>query len=224
MIAGVDGCADGWVVVCEREGGDVGVEVVPEFDGVLDRDLDHVVIDIPIGLPGKGRRRCDEMARKRVGRLHSSVFSTPIRGILHARSYPEMRSLWSQIETDRRGSKQQFSILEKIHRVDTRMTPERQEVVREGHPEVSFAAANDGPLRHFKGTAAGVMERVELLSPYFPGMKRQILRVRRSKNSGDVLDAFALLWSARRLRDGRANVIPKDPEIDERGLKMEMVY
>jgi predicted RNase H-like nuclease len=89
--------------------------------------------------------------------------------------------------------------------------------VREAHPEVSFALLKGAPMRFAKKSAEGEAERVRLLRPIFceiptvPGAARD-----------DVLDAFALLWSARRARRGHARVLGGD-ERDERGLTCEIV-
>ena len=39
----------------------------------------------------------------------------------------------------------------------------------------------------------------------------------------DFLDAFAMLWSARRVKGGEAISIPERPQHGSRGLRMEMV-
>jgi len=38
----------------------------------------------------------------------------------------------------------------------------------------------------------------------------------------DVIDAFALLWTARRLRDGIARALPASAVYDSRGLAMQI--
>ena len=40
----------------------------------------------------------------------------------------------------------------------------------------------------------------------------------------DLNDAFAALWTARRILLGQAQRIPDEPDIDARGLRMEMWY
>ena len=42
-----------------------------------DGPLDAVAIDIPIGLPDKGRRKADELAKAAIGPRRSSVFIRP---------------------------------------------------------------------------------------------------------------------------------------------------
>jgi predicted RNase H-like nuclease len=40
----------------------------------------------------------------------------------------------------------------------------------------------------------------------------------------DINDAFAVLWTARRIHAGRARVIPDPPEKDARGIDMAIWY
>src|SRR2546422_9712633 len=79
------------------------------------------------------------------------------------------------------------------------MTPRLQRRVREAHPEVSFALLNGAPLLFAKKSADGEAERRGLLNPIF-GEIRGVPGAARD----DVLDAYALLWSARRARRGKA--------------------
>src|SRR3989442_6753723 len=81
------------------------------------------------------------------------------------------------------------------------MTPRLQRRVREAHPEVSFALLNGAPLLFAKKSADGEAERRGLLNPIF-GEIRGVPGAARD----DVLDAYALLWSARRARRGNAPV------------------
>ena len=73
LVAGIDGCKGGWLVVTvqvEAEGAQT-VECVPDLSRIL-ADLDSgrlaaAAIDIPIGLPDVGPRRCDILARQLIG-------------------------------------------------------------------------------------------------------------------------------------------------------------
>ena len=40
----------------------------------------------------------------------------------------------------------------------------------------------------------------------------------------DILDAFAVLWTAERIRRGEADTLPAQPLVDAAGLRMEIVY
>jgi predicted RNase H-like nuclease len=212
-IAGVDGCRAGWVVV---HGGDAAVHA--DFAGVLGALPDDAVvaIDMPIGLPDRhepGGRAVDRAARMQLGRKRNSAFSPPPRGALGARTLADAR---------RRGGRltlQALYLSPRIEDVDNVMTPELQQRVFEVHPELSFAAMNDGqPVLAPKRSAAGSELRQALLArAAVPVPARP-----RGAALDDLLDACALSWSAQRITDGTARRIPDAPARDERGLLMEL--
>ena len=174
-----------------------GVRVVPSFSEIVEARFELVLIDIPIGLLDEGPRSCDVEARKLLGPRRSSVFPAPSRRLLRARSYRGQCSI------------QLWNILGKIREVDQVMTPRLQRRVRESHPECSFALLNGAPMRFPKKTPEGLAERRALVGPVrrLPGAAED-----------DVLDACALLWSAR-----RRHVALGDGGRDERGLRCEIV-
>jgi predicted RNase H-like nuclease len=199
-LAGVDGCRGGWVVASEQ-----GAQVLPTFAEVLGRGFDLVLIDVPIGLLDAGPRRCDVEARSLIGARRSSVFPAPSRPVLRARTYAGQCSV------------QLWNILDKIREVDAALQPPMQQWIREAHPEVSFALLKGAPLRFPKKKPEGEEERRLLLRPVFgevpkvPGAARD-----------DVLDAYVLLWSARRVLHRQERVFGSG-ERDGRGLKCEIV-
>jgi len=199
-LAGVDGCRRGWVVA--RAG---RVPVLPTLVHIVSLRFDLVLIDVPIGLLDAGPRRCDMEARALIGARRSSVFPAPSRSLLRSRRYAGQCSI------------QLWNILDKIREVDASMKPTLHRRVREAHPEVSFALLNGGPLRFAKKLPDGQEERRRLLRPVFgelppvPGAARD-----------DVLDAYVLLWSARRMARNEARVLGSG-ERDARGLTCEIV-
>jgi predicted RNase H-like nuclease len=97
--------------------------------------------------------------------------------------------------------------------------------VRECHPEVSFAEWAGRPLGHGKKSRAGREERAILIDAVWPGVRAR-LAARRPRGRwalDDLHDAFAALWTARRIRDGLARTLPSVAEHDARGLAMEIV-
>jgi predicted RNase H-like nuclease len=214
-VAGVDGCRGGWVVVH-----DGGASVHASFADVVDelpRDT-VVAVDIPIGLADRyetGGRACDRLARARLGPVRgTSVFPPPPRPALGARTLTEARSLgWP-------ATKQALNIATKIEQVDRVMTPELQGRVFEVHPELGFAALNDGmPVVSKKRLRAGRDERWALLEKAgcaSPG------RPRSGEAEDDLLDACAAAWSASRIARGRGECLPLHPSRDRRGLRMEI--
>ena len=181
-----------------------GARLLTSFAELLAERFALVLIDIPIGLLD-GPRQCDRAARELLGPRRASVFPAPPRRLLGARRYAGQCSI------------QLWNILDKIREVDAGMTPRLQRRVREAHPECSFALLKGAPLGFSKKTAAGEAERRLLLRPHFG----EIGPVRGAARD-DVLDAWALLWSARRAAAGEARILG-DGARDPRGLRCEIV-
>src|SRR5450759_4241933 len=92
IIAGVDGCAAGWIVVQrDTESGRSSWCLASAGLASGVRRLSSVFI--PIGLLDAalpGGRACDMAARKLLGpKRGSSVFPPPVRAALDCRTYPE---------------------------------------------------------------------------------------------------------------------------------------
>lgn len=229
VLAGVDGCSGGWVAVVESGDAVQGFVVasVVELLGKLD-PLTVVAIDIPIGLADAGARLCDVAARRFLKAPRaSSVFPAPIRPVLGAATYEDARV--THYAVDGKGiSKQAFAIYPKIREVDSlmRSSAEVRGKVREVHPEVSFAFWNGHqPLAASKKSADGATERERLIDATWPGI-REGLRQRLPRSSvkrDDLNDAFAALWTARRIAAGTAVTLPERPVRDSEGLVMEIV-
>jgi predicted RNase H-like nuclease len=223
-IAGVDGFRGQWLSVQERPDGLRDIEFISSFAELIARDeIDLFVIDIPIGLPDTGARSCDLLARRALGPRRSSVFPAPIRPMLDATSYRDASSRRYAVE-GKRCSKQLYGILSLVRDVNSQMTPALQRRVREGHPELSFTLLNGGvPLASGKGTPDGRRERVTLLEPFFPEIEQLVAQFDPRAAVPDLLDAYALLWTARRLLEERANRYPDNPENDGYGLAEEII-
>jgi predicted RNase H-like nuclease len=227
FVAGLDGCRNGWVVVtvpADGDAGDAAVECVPNLDDVIagldSGRLAAVAIDIPIGLPAVGPRRCDVEARKLIVPRHNSVFLAPARGVLGATTFRE--ALARSREIGGKGiSKQLFAILPKIAAVDALMTSDRQRQLVEVHPEVSFRVLAGHEMSHHKATPEGRAERLAALRQVFPAIESQSAVRLAGVAADDVLDAFVAAWSARRwLTKGHVQL---GGDVDERGLRMEMI-
>ena len=239
-VAGVDGCKAGWFVaitsVTMENETDTSYEfnlknvfIASTFTKVLSEtdDCELVCVDIPIGLSdGSKPRACDPLARKLLrGPRASSVFPAPIRPCLSAQDYKTA----SQICFEHSGKKlnrQSFALLEKIRQVDNLMTPALQCQVREIHPEISFWALNNQkPIQQNKKTVPGQSQRHKLLRGIFPDMDDILSK---SAASGyamdDAFDALVAAWTAGQTVLGKAKTLPENPEIDSKGLRMEILY
>lgn len=234
LIAGLDGVPNGWLCVLM----DVDRASVTEILPLLTiKDLlsfssrpQAVGIDIPIGLLDASRpggRDCDLAARKRLGpRRQSSVFSPPVRPALVATTHGEASRLNASTGEGLGISIQTFGILPKIREVDVFMSPERQDWLREVHPEVSFAVMADGACDHRKSATAGFDERRgRLIDVGFPDLLDLMKRFNVPwRLRADLADATAAAWSASRVLSDSAIVLPSAPApTDSRGLRMEIV-
>src|SRR5690606_15447427 len=119
-------------------------------------------------------------------------------------------------KSDGRGiSVQCWGIVPKIREIDQmlRSQPEYRQFIREIHPEVSFMELNNGkPMQYPKARAAGRREREQLLEAFFGDEIRRIMRESRGTlaQPDDVIDAFAALWSARRVHEGCFRRLPDE--------------
>jgi len=214
-VLGADACPAGWIGVV-LSAGCVRAVVHAEIAGLVglaaaSGQLDAIAIDIPIGLADSGPRQADLLARKAAGPRYASVFVTPVRAALLAKTYPAALAV-SRDLTGQGISSQAYRLRTKILQVDRwRRGPQPCPVV-EAHPELSFAAMAGTPLRDSKSTWAGAVRRHQLLAAQGIDLDGDLglsgLRV----GVDDVLDAAAVAWTARRVADGAARRLPADPE------------
>jgi predicted RNase H-like nuclease len=236
MYVGVDGCPDGWLAVAYT---DSGFESAAFFADVAElwaahRDAERILIDVPIGLREASNqpRACDTAARKSLSPVrHHSVFPTPIRDATRERSYAAAKAVQEE-RTDGSLNRQTWGIVPKIREVDRflRDTPAAQGIVRESHPEVCFQAFAGRPMAHSKTgqPEPAFWERAAVLRTVEPDIYDHLWAAAASDpgsgaSDDDLLDAFAVALTARGDASG-LETLPDDPEIDPRGLPMEIVY
>jgi predicted RNase H-like nuclease len=218
VIAGVDGCKDRWIVVTEDAAGHTTVREPCAFTQLYqDEALDLIVIDIPIGLPDKGPRQADLGARRFLKHRHVCVFPAPIRPVLSCSSREGAYKTCLAVG-DKRVNVFQWAIVPKVKTIDLVLRQHKniQHRIREGHPEVSFALMNENVPLLSKKKAMGIEQRIKLLTGHFPDMRTE------TSHLEDVLDAYALLWTARRIRMGTERRFPDVAELDPIGLRMEI--
>jgi predicted RNase H-like nuclease len=202
-VLGVDACKAGWVGLA-LTGLYCGANVAGTIDELVemadaDGPLAVVAVDIPIGLPNRGRRQADVLARKAVGTLTSSVFMTPTRAALDAPDHPTA-SARNHALTGKGISRQAFSLKPKLHQVERWVRQTHHHVV-EVHPEVSFAELADAPLTVSKSTWAGAEYRRQLLADAGVLLAGDLGEAGRRVAVDDVLDAAVAAWTARRVLD-----------------------
>lgn len=225
-VSGVDGCKGGWLVVDlgyrhhQIEACDIYVLADDELDQLLSRE--RVAIDIPIGLFDQwepGGRPPDRAARKYLGAKRSSIFSPPYRDILDLS--PQQRPIPKGMTL------QGMHITPKIAAIDAWITPQRQEIVIESHPECVFARLLGGePIMANKKSLAGREARIAVLEKCLPQC-REWLQCRpptRLAAMDDVIDAMVLAYLAHEHLQGRARRLPQTQVKDSRDLDMAIWY
>jgi len=238
---GVDGCPDGWLAVEYSGERFRSADQYGDIEGLWEDhdDAELILIDVPIGLREEDNtpRPCDAEARERLGSPRSSsVFPTPVRGVLEAESYKDAREKQEYL-TDGSLGAQTWGISDKIHELDEFMRTDQSEkegTVRESHPEVCYWSLNDGQPTEYSKTGAPVAafwERNEILET----VDKEIYGVIREAGTGleseatndDLLDAFVLAITASELT-GDTKTLPQNWPANDQGdpedLPMEMVY
>jgi predicted RNase H-like nuclease len=197
------------------------VDVVATFADVLAMRPATVAVDMPIGLPESGRRACDVATRSQLGARRASVFPSPIRPMIDAATYAEALAIGRRV--DGRGlSRQAFNLIPKIRDVDRSMTRRNQAWIGEAHPELCFAYLLGAPCVASKRTPEGRAERLAAITAFYPDAAERVAEPHRGAALDDVLDAYALTVTARRLNEGTA-VRLGDGARDRRGLTQEVV-
>lgn len=193
---GVDWHKRGWVGVLLRSAGSPTVLTHTELGALIARvpDVTCVGVDMPIGLPDTWRE-ADVCARKYVGPRRNSVFMTPPRKVLAARSYAAANAIAPGITGGKKISQQAWALRGNIAVVDELAVKDSR--VIEVHPEVSFRAMAGHDLQHAKNTWNGRACRVRCLTAQGVSLPDHLAEGG-NVPPADVLDAAAAAWSARR--------------------------
>jgi predicted RNase H-like nuclease len=229
---GVDACKKGWFAVALDQRGKWEIGVFKTIDAFWSafKNGALILIDMPIGLPASGKRRCDTETRKILGQRASSVFPVPCREALQAKTYHRACQINKRI-TGVKLSIQTWNISAKIREIDIwlRTNPKLQPKIRESHPELCFwAMAGGRPMVYAKKKPQGSVERWVILNRIYPQTEAVVELAlssfrRKDLARDDILDAIALAVSARCPAES-FKTIPADPPRDKKGLPMEIVY
>lgn len=221
-VVGVDAHRRGWIGVVLDDAGRFQRAVTSRsIDDVVaeagrDVQVAVVAIDIPIGLPDVGARPADLEARKRIGPMASSVFSSPTRPAMEADTWED--ALAAQWSAAGKGlTKQTWALRQKILEVDEWLRAGVPERVVEVHPEVSFAEMNGSPLSAPKRSWDGMLKRRALLDAAGIVIPDELGEAG-SCGADDVLDAAAAAWTARRVIADAAICLPAPPVTYSDGL------
>ncbi len=231
LSVGIDGCKGKWLAAAlSNQGFEVKL-----FDDIKEAcryyaEADSVLLDMPIGLPESPNEiRPEPELRKQLKGKSSSVFNVPCRQASVELTYLEASRVNLEV-LGKKLSRQTFGIIPKIREVDVflEQNPRWKNRLVESHPEYCFALLNNGsPILSNKMTREGSLQRLEILSKYYPDIFL-LLKAFRLKYPGltnktdDLLDAAALsLVGAIALETGFYSV-PAIPYVDGRGIKMQI--
>ena len=230
IIAGVDGCQAGWIVVLWDGGADLASRLCRDFAEVMALTAEIIAVDMPIGLPERSGRPPEREVRTRLGDRQSSVFAVPAEKAVYCTDYGEAcRVNLLHSDPPKKVSKQCFHLFPKMREIDAFIQPSHQSRIYESHPELAFWAMNGkAPLslpKKLRGT------------PYPPGLdlRRSLLRCsglpvdsltpdyrRRDVGPDDLIDACACTLVAWRILNRRSIRFPANPPLNARGLRMEI--
>jgi predicted RNase H-like nuclease len=226
LIAGVEPCPGGWLVVGARLQGisafPTEPEVFPTFAEILDYrpSFDVLAVHCHLSFPEEetpGGRTCDRLARELLGWPRSGAITSPpsrrllTTGDLNQRARKGLSPISAQM-------------LHRYAEVAQEMQPYRQRQVFEVHPELSFFQLNDDkPMLHAKESPEGVLERQTLVQARIPGIGSVLEARVPGVGLRHLLDASADMVTARRIAARSVDRLPEDPEWDDAGVRMEIL-
>ncbi len=222
IAAGIDGYRKGWVAIVLEDGHYQAAFARPSLEALIDAlsGATAIGIDIPIGLPDRGRRPADEEARRFVGPRRNSVFFTVPRAVWETADDAEARAISLELEGISVPT-QTLALRTKVLEADA--LAQSNERLCEVHPEVSFAAMAGGYLEDPKSTWAGAVARMRLLEEASIVLPAE-LGDAGAAGMDDVLDAAAVAWSATRVARGDAVSLPARPVRGPDGLVAAIWY
>jgi predicted RNase H-like nuclease len=217
VAVGLDGCPRGWVAAV-LQGGCLSVEYWENLSPLGTMDC-LAMVDMPIGLPDLGYRRCDVEARALLKRSRSRVFLGARRPLLAYSEYPAANAWGKSVGCG--VSRQVFAIRYKLQEVDEAVAILGPGKLKETHPELAFLRLNGFEPLPNKRTAAGATIRREILKREgLQDIDRWLQDRKLRAKPDDVLDACVAALAARDCM----HKVPEIPEADAKGLAMEIWY
>lgn len=229
VLGGIVPCPAGWLIVPARLSGVTVVADEPEVAKTLldvlefKPKFDAAAVYCPIGFHDKPTgpyRTCDEEARAMVGWPRSvAIRPTPSRAALQAQSRAEAQELEPWLTRD---DLRRFRWLKEANRD---FQPFHQRTYFAAHPDLTWAQLNnDQPLRSSPYQHDGMLERIALIRDKLPGLEDLASRMPPAgAHQVHLLQALALLWTARRIAGRAMQRVPLDPDWDPSGMRMELV-
>ena len=228
-LGGIVPCPGGWLILPARLAG-VTVnteepEVVRTLMDVLEYKprFDAAAIYAPVAFneqPVGPYRPCEVEAREMVGWPRVvGVKPMPSRAALRAKTRDEARMLEPWLTND------DFRRFKWWRQAEREFQPFHQRMFFAAHPDLSYTNLNgDVPLATSPHHQEGVLERMQLIRDKLPGAEEVILRVP-PPGAGQLhlMQACALVWTARRAAGRAMSRLPMDPVWDDSGMRMELV-
>jgi predicted RNase H-like nuclease len=233
MIAGIDGCKGGWLVVVAASWpvrGGIHAMVCRDFATVIavTTDCTRVLVDMPIGLPDGSTtwpRQCDDEGMQILGSVRGkSIFYARPRSAMTETVYRSFCDRHAEL-VGKGCSQQAFAIVPKIRQIDDIMNCELQGRILEYHPELAWLRANGNLLMEKKSTQDGKTQRREFLRlcvPTLADLETWCNKLGRAAAIDDLFDALVGLKVAAEVEQGYR--IPVQPPVDCKQLRMEMWY
>lgn len=230
MIAGVDGCKGGWLVIkaplwpIKR---DEELMVCRDWPTVaaVTYDCEVVAVDMPIGFPPTSLwpRTCDVQARQMLGSARTRVFFAPPRGALVAKSPTAFQSLHRRL-TGKGAGYPVWPIVSKMNEIDGWITPSLQTKVREFHPELAWQRVNGNVPMSPKKEAAGQNQRRRYLHRHVAGLalmeswKKQLGRAAALDDLFDALIGLKVAYDIHAAGIPHRNILPATPRPMQRAV------
>lgn len=221
-ICGVDGCKYGWIaLLCAENFSNVEWRLARDWTG-LRLNADAIAIDMPIGLADTGKRGCDEAARKAPNVRPSTIFPMPVRKALDFDDYG-LANAWSKANGHGGIVKQAWNLRTKLLDIERVVLNDPNARIYEAHPEMAFALVAGHSLLP-KKTRLGREQRLTLLTDAgLAGLPAILDAVPKAQAAtDDILDAAALLLTARRIAKGEAIHYPATPHVNAEGIAMRI--
>lgn len=220
-VVGIGAVRAGWLAVCLEDGKFHRAARFRRFAEVVAGFLDASLfaVAMPIGLPERGTRAADRLARTILGR-DRSVVDVPRREVVEEPTYERAAERLFRLE-GRKLARATWALVPKLLEVDQRVGP--GDPIVEVHAELSFRALAGRPLRHGTKTWGGIAQRRKLLASSGIRLPDDV-NVLASASPGDVLDAAAAAWSAHRVATRIAISLPDPPEVDDLDRRMAIRF
>ena len=202
MVAGVDGCRGGWIIVYSNNNLLQG-EMLKDINELLDFqrrvNIARIAIDIPVGLPAKEKiyRNVDKKAKELLKERSSSVFFAPIAELVKYKEEYDYQKDYKEIceesirLTGKKISRQIFCIFNKLQDVEKHKDRMIKNGFIEFHPELCWKNINSS-----KKKASGYKERLKEIASELNMAEEEV-------------DNFI-----KSIRNNRCKIIAKDDVID----------